>query len=445
MADSDLEAKKLHIGRLEEVLVIPMFDIFHVQRAQLAEKTESQNELLFHFKASMAKVRTWNASTIRNFIGGLTTRFPVLGEEFEKTFQELQEVTCRVLNASSSINEYSPVVEPTHTYLHELISACADSFISHPEWFQVSQSSPEYQTVLNNMKVRMAQSAVVPNSVMAFIKTSRREEDADDATEQPNDAENSDMDIFDNGSEASEASTVKGSKSINIKSGLVREEEPQADEAPTNPAPEPPTESTGPDEGATNADVQDCASDDMAVSETSAGVGEDEEYDSSATFCCDDEYSSDLSLGSSSDGSGSSGSEDLSMDDDGSEESFCSDDGSYATGLSSVGTIGSEDDSSDDGSVDGSSGDASGDDTDDASEDGSVNCSSDDASGDDTDDASEDGSVDASEDGSDSCDSASRGADSSNSSEAATSLVWESVSDGSWYTAYGSESGSDFD
>ena len=81
----------------------------------------------------------------------------MLGEEFEKTSQELQKVTCTVLNASSSINEYIPVVEPTHTYLHELISACADSFISHPEWFQVSQSSPEYQTVLNIIKVRMTQ------------------------------------------------------------------------------------------------------------------------------------------------------------------------------------------------------------------------------------------------------------------------------------------------
>lgn len=424
MADSDLEAKKLHIGRLEEVLVIPMFDIFHVQRAQLAEKTESQNSLLFHFKASMAKVRTWNASTIRNFIGGLTTRFPMLGEEFEKTFQELQEVTCRVLNASSSINEYSPVVEPTHTYLHELISACADSFISHPEWFQVSQSSPEYQTVLNNMKVRMAQSAVVPNAVMAFIKTSRREADAD---KQPNDAENSDMDIFDNRSEASDVSTVKGSKSINIKSGLVREEDPQADDAPTNPTPKAPTENTGADEGDTNADAEDGASDGVAISETGAGVGKDEEYDSSATFCCDDEYSSDLSLDSS-------GSEDLSMDEGGSEVSFSSDDGSYATSSASectVESVSAEDDSSDDGS-------------DDASEEGSE-----DGSDDGSDDASEDGSDSASEDGSeddsDSCDSASSGADSSNSSEAATSLVWESVSDGSWYTADGSESGSDFE
>lgn len=221
MAEADVEAKKLHTKRLEEMLSGPVFDIFHVQRAQLAEKTESQNSLLFHFKSSMAAVRTWNSATIRSFVAGLVDRFPVLGGEFEKTFQDLQQVTCRLLNASSTINEYEVITEPSHTYLHEVISACADSFISHPEWFQVSTSSPEQQTVLNNMKVRMAQSAVVANTVMVFMKTCSRETRSREAS----DSQHSDLDIYDNNdsSDASDVSSVKGSKSINVKSGAVTE------------------------------------------------------------------------------------------------------------------------------------------------------------------------------------------------------------------------------
>jgi len=99
------------LSRLEDLLVGPMFDIFHVQRAQLAEKTESQNSLLFHFKASMAKVRTWNASTVKAFVTNLITRFPVLGDEFERSFDDLQQVTCKILNASSDINNRVPDVQ----------------------------------------------------------------------------------------------------------------------------------------------------------------------------------------------------------------------------------------------------------------------------------------------------------------------------------------------
>ena len=387
MAANDLEAKKLHTGRLEEVLVIPMFDIFHVQRAQLAEKTESQNSLLFHFKASMAKVRTWNAGTIRNFIGGLTARFPVLGDEFEKTFQELQEVTCRVLNASSSLNEYNPVVQPTYTYLHELISSCADSFISHPEWFQVSQSSPEYQTVLNNMKARMAQSAVVPNSVMAFITTSRRDTDAPEPEpepepEQTNDTGNSDMDIYDSNSEASDVSSAKGSKSINIKSGLVTEEGSAVDAADDEQQPaaaqevetqqEPPTENTDSAES-----VPDTQGAENREDEDEDDASDDISEESGATFFSDDEYSSRLSFGSS----GSDG--------------------------GTADTTGSESDTS--------------------------SCRSSDASSDES-FRSRDGTGDESSD---------EGSSALSSSTDATSLVWESVSDGSSYTAYGPDSGSD--
>ena len=231
MSESDIEAKQIHTKKLEELLVAPIFDIFHVQRAQLEEKTESQNSLLFHFKASMAKVRTWNASTVKTFVDNLVTRFPVLGEEFDTAFEELQQVTCSILNASSNINNYEPVVQPSHTYIHEFISACADAFISFPEWFAVDSKSAEYQTCKNNAKVRMAQSGVVPNAVMTFIKTSRRQTAEEDA--------NSDMDIFgDNQSTqsdqsvASDVSSVRGPKKINIKSGLVEEVSTGATEQP---------------------------------------------------------------------------------------------------------------------------------------------------------------------------------------------------------------------
>ncbi|CAN0298483.1 unnamed protein product [Ectocarpus sp. 6 AP-2014] len=258
MAEADVEAKKLHTKRLEEILTGPVFDIFHVQRAQLAEKTESQNSLLFHFKSSMAKVRTWNSATIRGFVAGLVERFPVLGCDFEKTFQDLQQVTCRLLNASSTINEYEVISEPSHTYLHELISACADSFISHPEWFQVSTSSPEQQTVLNNMKIRMNQSAVVANTVMAFMKTCSREPRSREASE----SQHSDLDIYDNNdsSDASDVSTVKGSKSINMKSGAVTQavEDTQPSEADAAAATDDTTDHGQTNDGTVLDQANDC-------------------------------------------------------------------------------------------------------------------------------------------------------------------------------------------
>lgn len=231
MAESDIEAKQIHTKKLEELLLSPIFDIFHVQRAQLEEKTESQNSLLFHFKASMAKVRTWNASTVKTFVDNLVTRFPVLGEEFDTAFEELQQVTCSILNASSNINHYEPVVQPSHTYIHEFISACADAFISFPEWFAVDGKSAEYQTCKNNAKVRMAQCSVVPNTVMTFIKTSRRQTGEEAVATSPTPSEedaNSDMDIFGDNqstqSDQSDVSSVRGPKKINIKSGVVEEE-----------------------------------------------------------------------------------------------------------------------------------------------------------------------------------------------------------------------------
>ncbi|CAM9156204.1 unnamed protein product [Ectocarpus sp. 8 AP-2014] len=332
MAEADVEAKKLHTKRLEEILAGPVFDIFHVQRAQLAEKTESQNSLLFHFKSSMAKVRTWNSATIRSFVAGLVDRFPVLGGEFEKTFQDLQQATCRLLNASSTINEYEVITEPSHTYLHELISACADSFISHPEWFQVSTSSPEQQTVLNNMKIRMGQSAVVANTVMVFMNTRSRETRSREASE----GEQSDLDIYDNNdsSDVSDVSTVKGSKSINVKSGVVTasvdaeqsiEPDPTAathkttncglldndrgllDDGDTGDHEDQGHKGSDEQPGDDTSNVGDCCSEEGSKhtdhrsdksSEHTSSSGDHCSENSSAVFFIGDSYSSGLSLGS---------------------------------------------------------------------------------------------------------------------------------------------------
>eukprot|EP00903_Cladosiphon_okamuranus_P017773 g16360.t2 len=296
------------------------------------------------------------------------------------------------------------------------------------------------------MKVRMAQSGVVSNSVMAFIKTSRRAADTDSANEQPNDAENSDMDIFDNNSEASDASdvsTVKGSKSINIKSGLVTEEGlqpsdppsgPPADEAPGNPTPEAPAV---PDETNTLESPRvdaGGATGDAAVSETDAeeDTEGDKDYDSSATFYSDDEYSSYLSLSSGgSEGTGSAG-------------SLSTSNGSLDTSLSSAESTSDCDDDDDDENTSGceSHGHDSWDDS------SSADMSGDDETGScySSHDGSEYNSSQGSEndsDGSGISYSSSSDAGSSSSSEGATSLVWESVSDGSSYTAYSSECGSD--
>ena len=451
MAEADLEAKKLHTKRLEEMLAAPVFDIFHIQRAQLAEKTESDNSLLFHFKSSMARVRTWNSGTVRNFVGGLIERFPILGDEFENTFQELQQVTCRILNASSNINEYEATNEPSHTYLHELISACADSFISHPEWFKVSPSSPEHQTVLNNMKVRMGQSAVVANAVMAFTKTSRQAQDASEDR-------HSDMDIFEDNdsgdSASSDASSVKGSKSINVKSGVVTEDAEDSNKTEDEPPP-PPEEHEKPTaeaEGdAPRADDRDTSGDRVDDHSSSDESGEEGRGDeSSASFYSGDSYSSDLVL-SSTDDSGSDTSTDLELPDTSGSSTDPEQSSGSSTGReqsdtssshgsdASTHSEGSDTPTCSDGShtsshaeeSDATGGDASMDTDDHSSVDDSDCMSYYSSSGSDT--AGSD-SATRSEDTEDTTTEGSSG-------ESLCSLHWESVSDGSSYTA--EESGPD--
>ena len=379
MAESDIEAKSIHTRKLEELLIGPIFDIFHVQRAQLSEKTETENSLLFHFKSSMAKVRTWNASTVNNFVSNLVDRFPVLGDDFDTAFAELQDVTCSILNASSNVNQYEAVYESRHTYLHEFISACADSFISFPEWFAVAESSSEFQTCKNNAKVRMGQSSVVGNTVMHFVKTSPREAEAN----HPEDADYADKEApFSDDqsatSTASDVSSVPGSKNINIKSGLVTHEDtskhepeeaqateetcpPSADSVQLPGTGETPAlgeSSTIAEEGATDKDEENKLG---KVDEMSMGENEDmEKYKLDIDGSLSGGHLGDSTTGSSvgSDDSGlgsddsslgsddsSSGSDDSSAGSD--DSSLGSDDSSLGSDDSSAGSVDSDEDSFD--------------------------------------------------------------------------------------------------
>lgn len=464
MAESDIEAKNIHTKKIEELLVGPIFDIFHVQRAQLAEKTESQNSLLFHFKSSMAKVRTWNASTVKTFVSNLVERFPVLGAEFEAAFEELQQVTCRILNASSEVNTYEPLVASSHTHLHELISACADSFISFPEWFAVDDKSAEYQTCKNNAKVRMGQASVVPNTVMAFIKTSHREPaEAEDA--------NSDMDIFEDdqsaNSDISDISSIRGDKKINVKSGLVTQETPgEEDQAAADVEVKQAWAAAAEDEGLSRSscvgtesvpDVQDVTAEDEIrvdeAGEASASAAEDEdayedaddsmgsdESDEFTVTMDSDESFSGISLGSSEDDSESSvsSSAEEGSGDDSEDSSDGMDYESASTGGESEST--EEYSESSDESSDGSA--ASTEDYGDGESEGGGSESTEEF-----DDESYSCTEASSEAHSESSDSHVSGESSDTTPfsdcESEITLNWESVSDGSSFTAEGSDA--DFD
>ncbi len=172
---ASVEAKSICVRKLEDLLLDPMFTIFHVQHAQIASKTETNNSLIYHLKCSMAKVRHWNSTTVRDFCANLVSRFPALGDSFPHLFRELQELTCKILNESSESSSYVPVSEETHTFLHSFISACSDAFIAHTHWFAVEESSTEFQSCKNNAKVRMQQANIVENTVMNFVKAGPKE------------------------------------------------------------------------------------------------------------------------------------------------------------------------------------------------------------------------------------------------------------------------------
>jgi len=104
---STVEAKAICIKHLEDILVDPMFTIFHVQHKQIESRTDSDSDLIHHFKNSMSKVKTWNSNVVKDFCSSLPIRFPQLND-LERLFFELQDITCNILNESSISNKYSP-------------------------------------------------------------------------------------------------------------------------------------------------------------------------------------------------------------------------------------------------------------------------------------------------------------------------------------------------
>ena len=346
---SETEAKSICVHKLEDLLLLPMFTIFHVQHEQIASKTETKNSLIFHLKSSMAKVRHWNSTTVRDFCSNLMTRFPLLNETFLILFSELQELTCKILNQSSESTTYVPIREEVHTYLHSFISACSDAFISHTHWFAVEESSTEYQSCKNNAKVRMQQANVVENTVMNFVKAGPKvlpdespsvgsvsdleqqgKEVGDDFEDDDSFTDEDDLKSVDDF--ASDDSRALASKNIDLVSGVVREGDPQFST---------PFAAKKNDNKKVNREAGDDSECDISKSDNSDS-GYDTWYTTSDWDSSDSESSTDSSTGSSSDSSGSSGSSASSWSDS-SSSSSSSESSSSSSGSSSSDSVSSFD------------------------------------------------------------------------------------------------------
>ena len=171
---SNVEAKSICIRKMEDMISDPVYTIFHVQRKQIANRTETDNATLFHFKNSLGKVKEWNSSTVKDFCSSLPMRFPVL-EGFEQLFNELQNLVCKILNESSDSNVYSIATDEVHHYLHAILSACSEVFISCPQLFAVDEDSTEFTTCKTNAKTRVSQMNIVENTIMSFVKSSPKD------------------------------------------------------------------------------------------------------------------------------------------------------------------------------------------------------------------------------------------------------------------------------
>ena len=171
---SNVEAKSICIRKMEDMISDPVYTIFHVQRKQIANRTETDNATLFHFKNSLGKVKEWNSSTVKDFCSSLPMRFPVL-EGFEQLFNELQNIVCKILNESSDSNVYSIATDEVHHYLHAILSACSEVFISCPQLFAVDEDSTEFTTCKTNAKTRISQMNIVENTIMSFVKSSPKD------------------------------------------------------------------------------------------------------------------------------------------------------------------------------------------------------------------------------------------------------------------------------
>lgn len=356
---SETEAKSICVHKLEDLLLEPMFTIFHVQHKQIASKTETQNSLIYHLKCSMAKVRGWNSTTVRDFCSNLMTRFPSLSEDFLTLFRELQHLTCKILNQSSEASTYVPLKEEVHTYLHSLISACSDAFISHTHWFAVEESSTEYQSCKNNAKVRMQQANVVENTVMNFVKAGPKLlEDARptfneespsvgsvsvDGDEDDDDfGQEKESDIESDFTDESGDSRTLGKKSIDLVSGAVQEGDVDDGNQFSTPFADDPKKKKDSDSENFDSDSDSSGYDSYTTSDSSDSSGSS--GSSYTTSSYNSGSSSEPSSESSSDSS--SDSSDTSFDTDfdcGSSSSDTSDTGSNTSSSSNTGSEGSED------------------------------------------------------------------------------------------------------
>lgn len=169
MSSTLVDAKALCNDQILDVLNHPMFTIFQIQHDQIADRVDSDNKLLYHFKQSMSKMSQWNSSVVHDFCTKLVKKFPAL-RTCEVLSSEMIKLTCRIMNeAHESEGRYVAVEFAFHDVLHSFIVECSKVFIEHPEWFSHGADSTEYQTCLNNARIAMKNREVVYNATRKYV------------------------------------------------------------------------------------------------------------------------------------------------------------------------------------------------------------------------------------------------------------------------------------
>ncbi|CAM9215824.1 unnamed protein product, partial [Ectocarpus sp. 12 AP-2014] len=170
MSSTLVDAKALCNDQVLDVLAHPMFTIFKIQHDQIADRVDSDNKLLYHFKQSMSKMSEWNSSIVHDFCTKLVKKFPAI-RTCEVLVSEMIKLTCRIMNDSArgSGGQYVPADFVFHDVLHSFIVECSKVFIEHPEWFSHGADSTEYQTCLNNARIAMKNREVVYNATRKYV------------------------------------------------------------------------------------------------------------------------------------------------------------------------------------------------------------------------------------------------------------------------------------
>lgn len=169
MSSALVDAKALCNDQILDVLNQPMFTIFQIQHDQIADRVDSDNKLLYHFKQSMSKMSEWNSSVVHDFCTKLMKKFPAI-RTCELLSTEMISVICKIMNeAHDSDGRYVPMKFAFHDVLHSFIVECSKVFIEHPEWFSHGVDSTEYQTCLNNARIAMKNRDVVYNATRKYV------------------------------------------------------------------------------------------------------------------------------------------------------------------------------------------------------------------------------------------------------------------------------------